>query len=1432
MVASPRFLLSKQSQLLFFVFCIFISSAFSQESSFIKEDIQECTVERIVNDNALDNVSVEYLFNGFFINEILYEGTNYQTLSIKNFGFTEDVGKPLLPVRYDRIVVPNNATIKLTINKADYIEYTSSKLIFPAFKTLTDEKNDSLIFEIDEDFYAQDKFSPSEIVQIESRGKMHEVSFVRVKILPMQYNPVTKTLRIYTNISYSIDFGKDVEPITALLATDPMMDIVSRTFLNPAHCIPQQANKAYGMDSLDYLIITHDKFLLAADSLSQWKNQLGYSTRIVSKSSWTSQEVNDSIAYYYQNYSPAPDYFVIIGDHDDVPAQDVNAAGTFVTDLYYACMDSVLDYHPDIFRGRISVTNIDQALKVVNKLIMYEKEPITDAVFYNTGLHCAQFQDDEPDGYANRRFTHTCEEARDYLMGLGYKVNRVYATGTMVDPQYYNNGYYSNGQPIPASLLRSNGYQWDGNYQNIVDSINDGRFLVMHRDHGYTGGWGTPNFSTAHLDFLQNKDKYPMVFSLNCSSGRFSEPESFAEKFLRLPKSGAIGVIAASYTSYSGYNDAFAIGLFDAVWSNPGINPVFGTAGNPNPVATPHNDIYEGGRILDYGLIRMTETFGDFEVEYQLFHYHGDPALKLWTQQPTAITATAQDTLNCDDTVLNIYSSSCPDAIATLCVNGIMLGKTSLVGGVGTISFPPVVNWTSNAVLTLSQTNYKPYIKELPIVNCTNAPEAKFTVMNQSLTLCENTTKCIDQSLFVPTSWKWVVSPATCQFVQNTTDTTQHPVIAFNAVGDYTIKLIVENAYGIDSISYVDTVTVVAPLSIGYTQDFEGCDQTMACLLAENWEISSESYQWKIHNDSTPSFYTGPIVDHTLGTNQGMYFYTEASSGSALDTASFIIPCLDLTGAQIPVLSFWYHMYGEDIYKLNIDVYASGQWNNAVHSIEIQQQTDYSDPWKQAMVDLTAFASQNVKIRFTAIRGDSYQGDMAIDDINIMAYNQIPDVAFTAEDLYSCCDFQVQFNDSSCCGITSYQWYFQGGTPATSSMENPVISYASPGTYNVKMIASNVFGTDSVIKTALVNVGQDYNSPLEEDFENFVAGNPGTFMDGWQTYESHDFDWRVNQGGTPSANTGPLNDHTLGNSSGKYVYTESSYVNYGEEAILYSPCLALDTNTTTLSLGFWYHMYGSYIDTLYVEMNKGDGWDLIYYLEGDQQQNQIDPWLKAAVDISSYIAPRIRLRFRSIKGVSYMEDIAVDDVNIDTVPAFRCKTTENHIVFDSLAINDMQIRSFYLKNTGVGTLHIDSILLQAPFHIMTATNFDVLPGDSQLVFVQFYPQNDGVYQDTVILVSSQSICDVVVSGVCDNRLDIKESDNQAIIYPNPAQDKFFIKLNTVANIDVFDLNASLVYRNEGEQSYSINAAAWMPGIYYIRISTKDTILHKRLILIH
>ncbi len=1432
MAAFSSFLSVKPSKLLFFIFCFFVSTAFSQENNYIKKDIQECTLERIVDDNALNQISVEYQFNGFFVNEINYEGNNYQTLSIKDFGFSEEVGKAMLAVRYDNIAIPNNAEVSLVIEESSYIEF-SPFTIFPAFEPLSDSKNEQLRFEKDEVYYAQNSFLPEQIVQIESIQQMAAVHFARIRISPFTYNPVEKKIRFYTKIKYRLSFSKDFSSYSS--TNDVFIPILKRSFLNPNQIHFEAKNPIYGYDSLDYLIITTDKYLLAADSLSRWRNQMGYSTKIVSKNTWISQEVKDSIHHYYNKYTTPPDYFVIMGDHEDVPAEDMDSTGNFVSDLYYACMNGPGDFFPDIARGRISVSTIEEALTVVDKTISYEKNPPFNTGFYNSALHCAEFQDDEPNGYATRRFTHTSEEARDYLITKGYKVNRVYATHPSVNPQYYNNGYYSNGQAIPPSLLRANGFQWDGNYQDILDSINDGRFLVLHRDHGYNRGWGTPHFRTWHLDFLHNADLYPLVLSINCSSGQFNYPLSFAEKFLRLKNKGAIGVIAASAVSYSGYNDALAIGFYDAIWSNPGISPAFGSAGNPNPLPTPHNDIYDGGSILNHALIRMSETFNILERQYQLFHYHGDPALKIWTEFPQQITANVQDTLICGDSTLQIYSSSCPDAIATLCLNGKMIGKTSLIAGVGTISFPPIANISATTSLTISKEKHRVFIQEIPIVNCTNPPLVAYTSDKELINPCENIVRFFDQSTYVPTQWKWEIQPSSYQFIQNTTDTSQYPVVAFDTVGYYTIKLIVENTYGIDSISYVDYIYLAPSINIGYVQDFEACSPypSLDCLLSNGWEVSDEYYNWRLYKDSTPSYNTGPILDHTLGTNQGIYFYTEASSGSHLDTARFIIPCVDISSAQNPVLSFWYHMYGAYIHKLYIDIYHNGMWYNAVHTISFQQQTSYDDPWKEALVDLSAFASASgIKIRFTAVKGNDYRGDIAIDDINIIDYLDIPNPAFTVKDDHSCCGFQLEFSDSSCCGVNSWQWYFTGANPSSSNLQNPVVTYQNPGSYDVKLITTNANGTDSVSKTAVVHIGQDYSSPNFEDFEAFTTGNPGIFINGWETHQSHDFNWRVNSGGTPSLNTGPLHDHTLANASGKYVYTESSHVNINEEATLYSPCFTIDTSAQDLSLSFWYHIYGNYIDTLYLEINKGDSWDLVYFLEGSQQLNQNDPWRLAAVDISSYIAPRLRYRFRSIRGISYMEDIAVDDINIDTVPAFRCATTEHNIIFDSLAINDMQILSFYIQNTGVGILQIDTILLQSPFHILTATNFDVLPGDSQLVFVQFYPQNDGVYQDTVVLVSSQSICDVVVSGVCDNRLDIQENDNYTIVYPNPARNQFFIQMNSIAAIDIFDVNASLVYHNEGQKSYTINALTWMSGVYHIRISTADKLIYRRLVIMH
>ncbi|MBP7755186.1 MAG: PKD domain-containing protein [Thermoanaerobaculia bacterium] len=63
----------------------------------------------------------------------------------------------------------------------------------------------------------------------------------------------------------------------------------------------------------------------------------------------------------------------------------------------------------------------------------------------------------------------------------------------------------------------------------------------------------------------------------------------------------------------------------------------------------------------------------------------------------------------------------------------------------------------------------------------------------------------------------------------------------------------------------------------------------------------------------------------------------------------------------------------------------------------------------------------------------------------------------------------VSFTDQSSGLPTSWQWSFTGGSPASSTAQNPVVSFASPGSKSVTLEATNVYGT-SAPKTKSVQV--------------------------------------------------------------------------------------------------------------------------------------------------------------------------------------------------------------------------------------------------------------------------------------------------------------------------------------------------------------------------
>lgn len=122
-----------------------------------------------------------------------------------------------------------------------------------------------------------------------------------------------------------------------------------------------------------------------------------------------------------------------MGDQEDVPASySKHGYANHVTDLWYGCMDGSNDFTPNVYRGRLPVSNATEALNVVNKIIQYERNPITIKSFYDKGVNCAYFQDLYPkNNYADRRFAQTSENVRDYLQGLGKTIQRIYYTSLL-----------------------------------------------------------------------------------------------------------------------------------------------------------------------------------------------------------------------------------------------------------------------------------------------------------------------------------------------------------------------------------------------------------------------------------------------------------------------------------------------------------------------------------------------------------------------------------------------------------------------------------------------------------------------------------------------------------------------------------------------------------------------------------------------------------------------------------------------------------------------------------------------------------------------------------------------------------------------------------------------------------------------------------------
>jgi outer membrane protein assembly factor BamB len=138
----------------------------------------------------------------------------------------------------------------------------------------------------------------------------------------------------------------------------------------------------------------------------------------------------------------------------------------------------------------------------------------------------------------------------------------------------------------------------------------------------------------------------------------------------------------------------------------------------------------------------------------------------------------------------------------------------------------------------------------------------------------------------------------------------------------------------------------------------------------------------------------------------------------------------------------------------------------------------------------------------------------------IYAFREMPPRApvanFTANVTYGYETLTVAFTDLSEVA-TFWEWDLNGDGTADSTEQNPVFTYASPGAYNVSLVASNIYGNDPEFREAYIYVDADWNpwNDLDSDGGEYI-----TFAELMEAYNCF-----VSQTGAPG--TGVLIDFTV-----------------------------------------------------------------------------------------------------------------------------------------------------------------------------------------------------------------------------------------------------------------------------------------------------------------
>lgn len=618
-------------------------------------------------------------------------------LSVPDYGSSNRVGDPKLPMLRKLIEVPYGATASVNIISYTETEYKLSdygitETLMPAQPPVFKDCSDDLPeIEYNTSSYSSDAYNSDDLVSVSMLGTMRGVRIARLDIAPVRYNPVTNTIKVYNDIEVEITFqnGDIAKTISEKERTySPYFEsMYTNQLLNYQE--PLAAKDTLTKYPVTYVIVSPITFQSQLQPFVQWKTKKGFHVIEAYTNDPNVGTTTTSIKNYlnnvYDTASSAPTFVLLVGDVAQVPSFSGNT-GSHVSDLYYC--EYTGDYFPEVYYGRFSATNTAQLQPQIDKTLEYEEYTMPDPSFLGK---CVMIAGQDP--------------TNGPLYGDG-QIN--YGTS-----EYFNTAH---GLSSYTYLFAVSG----SSSAAIIQNVSDGVGFANYTAHGSSDGWADPAFSISDIAGLQNNHKYPLMVGNCCLTNTF-DTDCFGEELLRAANKGALGYIGGSNSTLWDEDYWWGCGYKTVV-----VNPTY----DVNLLGAYDRTFHDHGearsewyasqdQMIFAGNLAVTQSgSGNTEYYWEIYHLMGDPSLMVYYGVPTALTATYSPLLPLGSATFTVNTE--PWAYAAISMNNVLYGAALAdTNGVATITLNPTFTVPGTADVVVTKQNRSPYTGTVTVANPT-----------------------------------------------------------------------------------------------------------------------------------------------------------------------------------------------------------------------------------------------------------------------------------------------------------------------------------------------------------------------------------------------------------------------------------------------------------------------------------------------------------------------------------------------------------------------------------------------------------------------------------------------------------------------------------------------------------------------------------------